>query len=421
MTLKRHLLSSPAVLALDAYMSRQLGSAFASGFAALLPQTGLRPWPSPSRVLSAQVSVRPPHPAAGRTVVTDLVLPIWYHARMAKKRVPIPRAVAARVLFSSDRTCCVCRIAGKRVQIHHIDDNPSNNEPSNLAVLCFECHGDTQTTGGFGRQLDAEQVRLYRDDWHRTIDARRVQNYRDTRDNIELESNRIKYITALIERLRENQDYSMLASIYNDMDNSELRDKYIDLALEQDNSDWYVIHLRSMQDRRDLIPSDVADRRLNEQSVTEDWSQRARTLVDLGRYVEAVHDYVKSVIEDLEEGRVFAAGYYLKELFEEGLVDCLFERALQDAAEENDLWWQVRSLQELGWDSELKEFLLANEDKIKASGSMLLNSYLLRAKGDQEGADKASIEFSASRGTDRVILFDDEQDDDNLGDDDAEG
>ena len=213
----------------------------------------------------------------------------------------------------------------------------------------------------------------------------------------------------------------MLASIYNDMDNSELRDKYIDLALEQDNSDWYVIHLRSMQDRRDLIPSDVADRRLNEQSVTEDWSQRARTLVDLGRYVEAVHDYVKSVIEDLEEGRVFAAGYYLKELFEEGLVDCLFERALQDAAEENDLWWQVRSLQELGWDSELKEFLLANEDKIKASGSMLLNSYLLRAKGDQEGADKASIEFSASRGTDRVILFDDEQDDDNLGDDDAEG
>jgi hypothetical protein len=77
---------------------------------------------------------------------------------MPKKRVPIPKVDAARVLFESDRTCCVCRASGKKVQIHHIDDDPSNNSFTNLAILCLECHGDTQTSGGFGRHLEAEQV-----------------------------------------------------------------------------------------------------------------------------------------------------------------------------------------------------------------------------------------------------------------------
>lgn len=200
---------------------------------------------------------------------------------MTKKRIPIPKADAARVLFASDRTCCVCRTSGNRVQIHHIDDDPSNNVPANLAVLCFECHGDTQTTGGFGRHLDAEQVHLYRDDWHQSVAARRVQNYRDTRDRIAEEDNIVKYLTSLIERLRENQDHITLASIYDDLNNAELRDKYIDLALERDAPDWLVIDLRSMQNRRDLIPEDVVERRLARQAEIRDWSNRARTLADL--------------------------------------------------------------------------------------------------------------------------------------------
>lgn len=316
---------------------------------------------------------------------------------MPKKRVPIPKVDAAKVLFASDRTCCVCREPGKRVQIHHIDDDPSNNEHSNLSVLCFECHGDTQTTGGFGRQLDAEQVRLYRDDWHQIVTNRRVQNYRDTRDEIEPEANRIKYLTTLIERLRETEDYITLAHIYDDMGNNELRDKYIDLALEGYDSDWLVIDLRSMQGRQDLIPDEVIERRLREQHDAEDWSQRARTFVDLGRNVEAAHDYVKSVLESLEEGNIFSAAYYLKELFEKDIVDRLFETSLRKFAEDGDLWWQVRCLQELGWNSELKEFLLAHEDEIEESGRIQLKSYLLRAQGDSEGADKASLEFTTMR------------------------
>jgi hypothetical protein len=88
-------------------------------------------------------------------------------------RVAIEPEVAADVLFASDRTCCVCQIPGKRVQLHHIDENSANSVRTNLAVLCFDCHDETQIRGGFGRRLDTAQVRKYRDDWEARIRKRR--------------------------------------------------------------------------------------------------------------------------------------------------------------------------------------------------------------------------------------------------------
>jgi hypothetical protein len=80
-------------------------------------------------------------------------------------RVPIPTDLAAKILVAHDRTCCVCHERGKRLQIHHIDENNSNNVGVNLAALCFDCHDMTMIKGGFGRSLDAAQVTRYRDEW----------------------------------------------------------------------------------------------------------------------------------------------------------------------------------------------------------------------------------------------------------------
>ncbi len=91
-----------------------------------------------------------------------------------KRRIEIPRALQAQVLFASDRICCICRVKGKPVQIHHIDDNPANNDFDNLAVLCLDCHNETQIRGGFHRKLDAEQVMLYRDDWLKQVSKTRA-------------------------------------------------------------------------------------------------------------------------------------------------------------------------------------------------------------------------------------------------------
>lgn len=89
-------------------------------------------------------------------------------------RIEVPPALAAEILVSSDRTCCVCRTPGKGVQLHHIDGDPGNNASQNIAVLCFQCHHETQLTGGFGRQLNALTVARYRDIWLAEVEHRRA-------------------------------------------------------------------------------------------------------------------------------------------------------------------------------------------------------------------------------------------------------
>ncbi len=90
-------------------------------------------------------------------------------------REPIPDNVAADVLYGSNRTCCVCNEPGRSIQIHHIDGDPSNNRPENLAVLCLQCHNETEIRGGFGRQLTPPLVEKYRDEWIARVAARRAR------------------------------------------------------------------------------------------------------------------------------------------------------------------------------------------------------------------------------------------------------
>ena len=90
-------------------------------------------------------------------------------------RVPIPDDIAAEILFLSDRTCCVCNVRGKKIQIHHIDENHSNNIIDNLSVLCFDCHDQTMIKGGFGRKLEANQIIKYRNEWLDRVKKRKAK------------------------------------------------------------------------------------------------------------------------------------------------------------------------------------------------------------------------------------------------------
>lgn len=86
----------------------------------------------------------------------------------------VPKDIATKVLFLSNRVCCVCRIKGKPTQIHHIDGDDTNNDIKNLAVLCLNCHNETQIRGGFHRKLDPEQIILFRDDWYSIVSTQRA-------------------------------------------------------------------------------------------------------------------------------------------------------------------------------------------------------------------------------------------------------
>jgi hypothetical protein len=93
--------------------------------------------------------------------------------KMKKPRTPILDDVSAEVMFQHDRTCCVCHERGLSVQIHHIDDDPTNHEVENLAVLCLEHHEQTQTRGGFAKQLKAPDIIRCRADWIQRVRVRR--------------------------------------------------------------------------------------------------------------------------------------------------------------------------------------------------------------------------------------------------------
>lgn len=313
------------------------------------------------------------------------------------KRTPIPDEVAARILFEHDRTCCVCRRRGKPVQIHHLDEDPSNHRFENLTVLCFDCHRETQIRGGFDRKLDREQLVLYRRDWCRVVkqeralaEAARESTEADVRPNIEL-------MTSVAEIYRENTEFELLAMHYEALGNPELRDKYVDLALQKDTSDQSIRYLRLLQKRPDLIPPEVTERELTRYSHDRDWTQRARFLHGLGRMRESAEDYVRGILESLQEGNLFAAAYYLKEVHELGLTRELFILAMNKAKENGDLWWQVRALQELGWAKELQAFLIRHQAEIEASGNPLLLVLLAESRGDK----KTSIELrkAIARGT----------------------
>lgn len=76
-------------------------------------------------------------------------------------------------MYKSDMTCCRCRKPRIPVQTHHIDDDPSNNVETNIAVLCTICHDDTMLRGGFGRKFNAPLVRKYKSEWETRVRASR--------------------------------------------------------------------------------------------------------------------------------------------------------------------------------------------------------------------------------------------------------
>jgi hypothetical protein len=76
-------------------------------------------------------------------------------------------------MYDHHSTCCVCGQGGNNVQIHHIDDDPSNNEQSNLAVVCLQHHSEAHERGGMDRKLTPALLRKYRLEWVARVKGRR--------------------------------------------------------------------------------------------------------------------------------------------------------------------------------------------------------------------------------------------------------
>jgi hypothetical protein len=92
---------------------------------------------------------------------------------MSKSRLPIPGDVVDEVLYRNDHTCCICNLPRKHVQIHHIDEDPSNWSIVNLAVVCLDCHSLVTGRQGLGRRYGVGEVRKYKRAWEQVVLYRR--------------------------------------------------------------------------------------------------------------------------------------------------------------------------------------------------------------------------------------------------------
>lgn len=99
-----------------------------------------------------------------------------------KKRPKLSDKVTADILFRADHKCCICRKSDINPQNHHIDGNPSNNDPDNIAPLCPNCQDKIHKRGGTSKAYSQEEIKMYRDEWYKNIGERR--KIKDKQDDI---------------------------------------------------------------------------------------------------------------------------------------------------------------------------------------------------------------------------------------------
>lgn len=88
---------------------------------------------------------------------------------MAKKtRKKVNTDLEYEILYKCAQVCCVCRNS-KNVEIHHIDEDPSNNIEDNLVAVCRNCHGDAHTHRKLSQNLTRQKLLNLKKKWEEEV------------------------------------------------------------------------------------------------------------------------------------------------------------------------------------------------------------------------------------------------------------
>jgi hypothetical protein len=84
---------------------------------------------------------------------------------VAKNRIPISHKIEDEILFRNRMKCCVCHKHG--VNIHHLDENPANNNLDNLIVLCQIHHDEVHKKGGLTKNWPSGVLKKFKYEWEK--------------------------------------------------------------------------------------------------------------------------------------------------------------------------------------------------------------------------------------------------------------
>lgn len=88
---------------------------------------------------------------------------------MARKATP-PK-LKQQIMYESQFVCVICQREG--FQIHHIDQDNSNNAEENLVCLCLSHHGEAHTARDLSQNLNPDALRHAKKSWNDTVKTRR--------------------------------------------------------------------------------------------------------------------------------------------------------------------------------------------------------------------------------------------------------
>lgn len=78
---------------------------------------------------------------------------------MERKRIPQENKIRALLQQEINSVCPFCNNTDVgHFQIHHIDDNPSNNEFGNLLLLCPTCHSKITKGDIMKEEVEAKKM-----------------------------------------------------------------------------------------------------------------------------------------------------------------------------------------------------------------------------------------------------------------------
>jgi hypothetical protein len=303
----------------------------------------------------------------------------------------IARETAAKLLFYSNRTCCVCRQPQRPLQIHHINGDRLNHAFENLAVLCLECHTETQKKGGFYRKLDAAQVRLYRNEWLNIVGRLRVPggeplDHGSTFGITEAAREQVAQI------LLEHRQYAMLARHYHLLGQTELRDRYVELALAEPEVTLATeVALRLRQNRLDAITPARLHEFLSSPHSMHGTLEVVQVYRALGRDTEAMLTFCDAIAQMLQAGNRLSAAIFLKRLADEDFATSLLQEEFGESRRKGALWLQARCLQELQWEKELRRFFVDHRAEIESSPNLLLRFEMYKSLEEHEAMDRAYV------------------------------
>jgi hypothetical protein len=134
-----------------------------------------------------------------------------------KTRVSIPSSVREAVLREFNHRCAIC--GADRPQLHHIDENPENNDPGNLLPTCPNCHLTDQHNPTV--PADPEKLALFRRYKDPAILAPQFEplfarlkflaGITDSNDSAELQD-KVAELTAFIYHLEMGEFYAQVIS-----------------------------------------------------------------------------------------------------------------------------------------------------------------------------------------------------------------